>query len=244
MNKVEKSRSQLVVIGNELLQKGRYNLTSNQQKLISYVISMIKPTDKELTWFKIDISHFCAICGIDRNHFYSEFKDMIDSLDSKAFWVENEEKLFKFRWFSEVKVEKNSGEIIVLLNSELQKYLIDLENNFTQFELYNVLPLKSKYSNRLYQLLKSYAYQRQKQISVQELKNILFAETYTKFKDFRKRVLDNALEEIDLYTDITVTYETIKSGRKIESILFHIIPKNSYDVYISYKNTIKMLDKE
>lgn len=244
MNDIEKSRQQLVVMDNDLVQKSKYNLTSNQQKVISYIISLIKPTDKELDWFIISISDFCKICGIERHHFYTEFKDMIDNLDNKSFWVETDKKTFKFRWFSEVEILHRSGIVRVRLNSNLQKYLIGLEKNFTQFELYNVLPLKSKYSNRLYQLFKSYAFQRIKEISLDDLKTILFAEKYDNFKDFRKRVLEKAIEEINFYTDITVSYDTIKKGRKVESILFKINSKEAFDAYLSYKNTLNVLNKQ
>lgn len=244
INDIDKSRQQLVVMDNDFIQKSKYNLTANQQKLISYIISRIKPADIELGWFVIDISTFCNICGIDRKHFYNDFRDMIDNLDNKAIWITTEEKTFKFRWFIETEILHRSGIVRVRLNSNLEKYLLGLDRNFTQFELYNVLPLKSKYSNRLYQLFKSYAFQRRKEIELEDLKAILCAEKYDNFKDFRKRVLEKAVEEINFYTDIVVSYDTIKKGRKVYSILFHINPKEAFDAYIAYKNTLNQLNKQ
>lgn len=217
----------LVVKDNNLIQKAKSNLTSTQKKLISYVISLITPTDKEFQRYDISVSDFCYLCGIDRNHFYTEFKDIIDDLDNKAFWIKTDTKIFKFRWFSEAEYIPKQGKIRVLLHSQVKPYLLELKKNFTMYELGNILELKSKYSMDLYEILKSYSYQYVREFKIEELKDILNASGYTVFKDFRKRVLDVAIDDINNKTDLYVTYDLIKGGRgaKVQAINFHIKTK-------------------
>ena len=73
VSKLDEKRDYRVVKANDLIQRARYNLTVNQQKLIAYVISLIKPTDKELMMYEISVADFCELCGIDKTYFYTEF---------------------------------------------------------------------------------------------------------------------------------------------------------------------------
>ena len=244
MNEIQKQQAQLVVKHNDLIQKSKYNLTATQQKLIAYIISLIKPTDTELQRYEVSVSDFCTLCGIDRNYFYSEFKDIIDDIDTKAFWIETPEKVFKFRWFLKAEYLKKKGKVRLLLDDDMKKYLLSLQETFTQYELYNILALKSKYSIRLYELFKSYAFQREKTLKIEELKQMLIAEHYTNFKDFRLRVLDRAIEEINYYTDLNVSYEAIKKGRRVEAITLKIKRKESFDGMLAYRNTIDEINKK
>ncbi|MDU7427142.1 MAG: RepB family plasmid replication initiator protein, partial [Staphylococcus epidermidis] len=48
---------------------------------------------------------------------------------------------------------------------------------------------------------------------------------YKEFRDLDKRVLKESLEEINTHTSFNVTYEKVKKGRSIDSIVFHITKK-------------------
>lgn len=243
-NIIDKERSQLVVKDNELIRQGRYNLTATQQKFLGYLISKIKPTDTELKEYRIRVEDFCYLAGIDKTYFYSEFKGMIDNFDEKEFWIETEEEIFKWRWFNDTAYQKGKGEIVLSLNKRLQQYLIGLSEQFTQYELYNILALKSKYAIRLFELVKSYAYQHEKSFEVEEIKKILFATHYTNFKDFRKRVLEPSIKEINEYTELEIKYETMSKGRKVIAIKIIITKKETMDRYIGYVKTVEKLDEQ
>ena len=56
-------RDKLVVKANELIQKSRFNLSLQQQKIILYLISQIDRNDKEFKLYSFSIQHFCKVCG-------------------------------------------------------------------------------------------------------------------------------------------------------------------------------------
>lgn len=246
MNEIDKDRSMLVVKHNDLIQKATYNLTATEQKLIIYAISKIKPTDKELDKIEIRVEDFCRICGIDKTYFYTEFKEIIDNLDAKSYWVQTDKKLFKFRWFSEAEYVNGEGKVRVLLNTNLKQYLIDLKDHFTEYELYNILALKSKHSIRLFELFKSYSYQSYISFNIEEFRKLLYIDTvtYKNFNNLKVKVLDKAIEEINKYTELEVEYKTITKGRKVVEIAFHIKKKGTLDSYISYRNTIDKINED
>ena len=142
-----KSLSYLVVKDNRLVQNARFNLTATQQRFLAYVISKVKPTDEIFTEYTIRVDDFCKLCGIDKTWFYSEFISLVEDFDNRSFWVETSNELYKFRWFDETSYQKGKGTINIILSKRLREYLIGLSKNFTQYELYNIMALKSKSFN-------------------------------------------------------------------------------------------------
>lgn len=243
--KNHKQLNQLVVKDNSLIQEVRFNLTATQQKFIAYIVSQIKPSDYDLPEFEIKVSDFCFICGIDKTWFYSEFKKMVDGFDNNnCFWIESGNELYKFRWFADTRYLKGKGTIKITLAKTLKDYLIGLTKSFTQYELYNIIALKSKYAIKLFELFKSYEYQKTKRFEVEQLKELLFATNYTNFFDFNKRCLSPAIKEINEYTELNVKYDVIKQGRKVISVKFIIDKKKMVEAYISYKKTIDKIDRD
>lgn len=243
-NEKIKAYGQLVVKGNELIQQKRYNLTATQQKFLAYVISKIKPNDTIATLYEIRVEDFCAMTGIDKTYFYDEFIRMIDRFDEQSFWVDTDEELYKFRWFNDTRYIKGGGKVELYLSRSLKDYLFALKDNFTQYELYNVMALHSKYAIRLFELFKSYAYQHYKVFDTEELKHLLYAENYKNYADFKKRVLDPAIDEINEYTELKVSFEPISKGKKVIQIAFKIKMKNTKDKYIAYTMTRERIDRD
>lgn len=237
-----KSLTQLVVKDNALIQRARFNLTTTQQKLIAYIVSLIKPEDKELKQIEVKVDSFCELCGIDRNWFYSEFKKLIDDFDNCAFWVENDEELYKFRWFDITRYKKGKGTVQISLSKNLEQYLLNLTQQFTQYELYNIMALKSKYAIRLFELFKSYAYQKKRAFELNNLKELLCATNYENYAHLKRRVLEPAINEINEYTELSITYNPIYKGRKVIGIEFIIDKKEPIAGYMSYKKTLERID--
>ena len=240
--KLAEKRNYLVVKDNDLIQKVRFNLTANQQKIIAYVVSMIKPGDTDFKKYEISVSDFCELCGISKEGFYSDFKNIIDDLDAKSFWIKTEEKVFKFRWFLKAEYYYKQGKVAVVLDDDIKKYLLDLQKNYTSYELHNILALKSKYSIRLYELFKSYGFCKSKEFEIEDFKDLLGCSAYA-YRDFNRSILQKAVDEINFYTDIEVEYETITKCKKGVGIRFIIREKKGIASYESYRAAINALNK-
>lgn len=246
-NKIEisKQRSYMVVKSNELIQKARYDLNIAELKTLAYIFSKIKPNDKELQDYTFSIKEYCQVCGIDytngANYLY--IKKSIKSLRDKSFWLMDEKgNEVLVGWLSKARINKGSGKIIVRLDEDIQKYVIGLFDNFTQYELLSTLPMKSSYSFRIYELLKSYAFTKHHTFDIDDLKDKLTATNYVNFKDFRKYVLEIATKEINLYTDIEVSWEPIKKGRKVIQVKFFINQRDQWGIYQTRNNAIGQIE--
>lgn len=246
-------RNKKVRKSNELIQKSRFNLSLQQQKIILFLISQITPYDEEFKTYHFNIIEFCNICGIDikGGKSYEELKDNIKAIADKSMWItlpDNKNKETLFRWIEAPVIEKNSGIIELKLNQALKPYLIQLRENFTQYDIVFTLLFKSKYSIRLYELIKSIHYDEDKtftrEFTIDELKALIGAETYKTYQDFKRYALNPAIDEINKTSDKTITYTPIKRGRKFEIIRLTISTKETIERMKVRVIAEKLLDKQ
>lgn len=231
-------REYLVVKGNELIQKNRFELSLAEQKTVAYICSMIKPIDPKDSSrgvpfqleYEFNIRDYCKVCGIDyaggKN--YKDVKATLKHLSDRSMWLDDGESETLMRWLSYVKVNKKSEKVLIEIDRTIAPFLFDLKEQFTQYQLYNILAMKSAFSVRIYELMKSYAYQKSKIFDLDELKRLLGVETvksYDRFPDFRRKVLEVAEREINELTDINISFEPITKGRKVVKVKFKIEQK-------------------
>lgn len=218
-------RNKMVVKANDLIQKSRFNMTLQQQKMILFLISQVTPFDEDFKVYEFSIQEFCRVCGLDvaSGKNYQDIKQCIKDVADKSVWVSvngNEETLL--RWIEKPYINSKSGVIKIRLDEDMKPYLLQLKENFTQYELIYTLYFKSKYTIRLYELVKSIHYQELEEyrrvLTLDELRKALGGENYTEYRDFKRRVLDVAVKEINEYSDKEVSYTTIKKGKSVTAI--------------------------
>ena len=231
MKKIE--RNFLVVKANEFIQKTRFNLSLAEQKTLAYVCSMINSIEENNFQLEYDFSilQYCKCCGFDYNsgQNYQEIKATLKKLSDRSIWLDLGDSEVLVRFLAKVRTNKRSGQVHIKLDEDLVPYLFDLKKKFTKYQLYNILAMKSAFSIRLYEILKSYCFHGagafHKSFLLDDLKKMLMVhevKSYGDFSLFRARVLEIALKEINNLTDITVTYGVIKESKKVVEIEFLI----------------------
>ena len=228
---ITQQRSYKIVKANEIIQKARYDLNIVELKMLAYIISKIKPGDTELHEYAFSVKDFCQVCGIDytSGKNYDRIKKQLKGLRDKSFWVMEEDgREVLVGWLQKARVSTGSGVIKVKLDEDMHKYLIGLIGEHTQYEFLSTLPMKSEYSFRIYELLKSYAFTGGHTFKTDDLKRQLMAEHYKNFKDFRIYVIEKAIKEINLYTDLEVSWEPEYYGRKVDKVIFHIRQRDTW----------------
>jgi len=245
-NEIQEIRGYKVVKHNDLVQKARFQLSLQEQKVILFMISKLKPETIDFTYQDFSIIEFCKICGIDYNNGknYKNVKDTIKALADKSAWLKlDKDTETLVRWINKVTISKKSGLIKLRLDDDMKPFLLQLQQNFTSYELLYTLAMRSQYSVRLYELFKSYEWRRRCKFDMEGLKKILFAEQYKRFPDFKRYVLDIAMREINDLTDIAVEYEIIKVGRKYGGIEFSIRTKKDLQERMkAWSNIEEVLD--
>lgn len=229
---LEIARNQLVVKSNNLIQKSRYTLSLQQQKIILYIISKIKPEDEELKEYEFDLYGLCDLCGIEHHgQNYQNFKDSMQKLHDNSFWLETDKELCLISWVNYVRIDKNTQRVRLRLDDRLKPYLLQLRQQFTAYELGSVLQMQSKYSIRIYELLKSYVNVGSVKFELEEFKKILgLKDVYADYRNFRRYVIDKSMEEINQYSDLNISFFPLKAGKRVHGLLFEISQKDEYEI--------------
>lgn len=140
----------------------------------------------------------------------------------------------------------------IKLAERLYKHLIDY-TVYAPLSLDILTKFKSFYSQRLYELLRLWSRTDKliiKSFKVDQLRFILgVVDKYPEYKNFKQRVLNQAIKEINQFGNMKVEIEEIKVGRKVEEIKFEILD-HERKVYFRDRikkeciNTIKTEEKE
>ncbi|MCB2362166.1 replication initiation protein [Clostridium estertheticum] len=201
-----------------------YDLSLQEQKIILTLASMVQPQDENFKPYIFKIKDFMKLLGIDNKSKYTEIPKITKELMQKVFEIKKGNKVTQLAWLSSAEYEKGTGMVELEFSPKLKPYMLGLKEFYTSYKLDNVLSLKSKYSVRLYEILKSNLYRKYIEIEVEDFKNMVGAKekAYNIYNNFKNRILIRAQKELAEKTDINFTYQEIKTGRKITSIKFCI----------------------
>lgn len=236
--KAQAERSLEVYKRNDMIQKARFSLSIQEQRTVLYAISKIKPEDTYLKEYTFEIKDFYNVIGWS-NESYTKFKKMLKDLSDKSWWItikreDGSEFESLVRWFTTARSDKRSGKVTIEFHKDMMPYLVQLAQGagfYTKYQLQYILPMSCTYSPRLYEILKSYQYNnRQWFFDVAELKHSLDCENYERWPDFRRYVLEPAVEEINKYTDIKVFYTVEKDGVKVVKVNFFMDGKTKTEL--------------
>ena len=180
---------------------------------------------------------------------HSQFKEAIEFMQKQAYFKIKSNKALGIEYESivpipYVKWNDYNDEVTIQFSEHIMPYLINLKAEFTQYKISELQKLNSKYSIILYRWLamnynqyEHYSVKggrraeqvetyRNPSITVKELREITDTiKDYQKMSHFTTWVLEKPLEEINAHTSFNVSYEKVKKGRSIDSIVFHITKK-------------------
>jgi plasmid replication initiation protein len=206
--------------------EARYHLKLHEQRVILASISVINPkSDHFPETVTITALDMMKIYGIDQSDAYKQLQKMSLFLRSSRNAVtlkDTDTLLHECVWVSRSKYYKKEGRLELSFSPDIKKYLTNLKQQFTTYDLKCIAELGSIYSIRLYELMVQFASTSRRSISVKELREVLMIpdNTYKLFSDFRKKVIEGSVRELSVKSnmDIHVTYK--KTGKKITSIHF------------------------
>jgi plasmid replication initiation protein len=106
------------------------------------------------------------------------------------------------------------GVIFARFHPDLRSFFLGLKSHFTKYDLKEFLKLPSIYSQKLFEYLKSWDDCIERIEDIEMICIILdVPESFrSNFKDFRRRVLDKAHEDISKLTSLRYEWEAIKKG--------------------------------
>lgn len=222
---VEIMRSFKVTKANALIQQTRFHMPYHEYRLLNFLMSKIQPEDKDFHDITVSVQEFCRVVGIDETNGgnYVYLKKITKSFMSRIFEIYPDNyTTIQLMWISSCAYHHKKGTIEFTFNERLKPYLLALKERFTTYCLYYTLAMKSQYSVRIYEFLKSYEKLGRWEFDIEDLKRKLNCENYKRYPDFKRYVLDMAKKEINNCSDLLIDLKPLKDGRRYAKIAFTI----------------------
>ena len=229
--KIEENKNNLVVKHKDLVWEARYKLSELGIKVVAVLISMVKANDEDFKEYILKIDDFKELIDSNSKKVYEYVDIMTNELMSKPFKIGDE----KFNWVYYARYHEGDNYVVVKIAPELKPYLLALKSDFIEYNITNILPLKSSYVIRLYELLKSKwreykHYNKLAKSYTFELKIDWIREHFQIPASYRyndvKRIIQKAQKQFKQKTDIQFEYKEQKIGRKVDRLVITVKDNN------------------
>lgn len=233
----------LIKKANQLIE-ARYKFDVWETRFFLTVLSHIRREDEDFKLYRIWYKDVIKTFGLKSNQSYDFLREAGKSLMRKTFKVSNVENGFKreteyhiirtVNYLAEGQQRSGVEEqeyLDVTVEPEMKPLLLQLQRNFTAYDLRNVIKLGT-YPVRVYELLKQYETIGERTLRINELKRMFeLTDEYPLFANFFQRVIKPSVRDINKHTDITITdLGRIKEGRKVVALNFVFESKHVEEV--------------
>jgi plasmid replication initiation protein len=147
-------------------------------------------------------------------------------------------------WVQTIRYIEGEGKINLRFNYDMIPYLNQLTTEFTEFFMHSIehnsFKMNSTYGYRLYELLMQWKSTGRREIEVDWLREVFdLTDSYRLMADFKKRVVDPAITDINTHTPYWAKYIQKKTGRKITHLVFTFGLKEAPKKKVSSKKPTK-----
>ena len=251
---INKLDNRIVSEHNDLI-RSTANMTSLSLKLFEIAVSAMDSREKqpshEVRINKEQIYNALGIKGTSKNQQLSKALNTLRKSSNFEITTEQNGEIHDIGITPVYYADNNysSDYAVIRFAPEILPFITDLKKNFTQYQLNDILHLKNKYAVSMYRWFtmnyRQYEYyansgkRREDQIekyanpeiTLEELRKLTGTEKkYSAFYDVRRYIIDPICNEITKHTKYNITYDRIKSGRKVVAIKFHISKKGEKKV--------------
>jgi len=208
-----------------VITSARYNYTLIEKRIIYHILIQLKKhglSDDEL---EIVI----PLNELTKESKLSHIQRSCVSMLKKIFEIKEGNKWTATGLLQYVSTE--NGKLTTEISKKIKPYLLDLDKNFTRFNIEVASNLRSVHAQRFYELCCRFRDTGKWNIKLDELKAMLMLEDkYVSYGHFKDRVLEPAKKELqELYnnneSDVCFTYQPHKAGKKVIELWFTIFNK-------------------
>lgn len=221
--------SQPVYKSNALVEAS-YRLTPAEQRIMLSCIAQVR-RDQPITddiLYSVSAAEYAALAGTESHSVYKELADAALRLKRREVWIKQEPngkgkrpRTLITGWVQTIIYVESEGRVELRFSKDMLPYLTQLTEQFTRYALTDVAKLNSGYAIRLYELLCQWRDVGQREVSVEWLRDTFMLDgKYPAIKDFKKRVIEPAVEQINEHTSLWVKWDQRKAGRRVSHLIF------------------------
>ncbi|MCG8475681.1 MAG: replication initiation protein [Cytophagales bacterium] len=226
-----------IVKSNKLV-NSRQPFSALQQRIITLLASRINPSDEQLKEHTFDISEFYMrnngnIGGQQYHDVKKALNGLMDGkIEIETFVEDGSREWVRYNLFSKAKYVEKTKTACLSFAPDMRTFFLHLKGNYTSYFLKDVNSFNKTYTIRIYELCKQYFPQiKERKIDLEQLKFLLAIDgKYSRWSNFREKVLDQSIKEINDFSDLTVSFKTEIQKRKVVAVIFKISGKATCEV--------------
>lgn len=230
--------SKLITKDNKLI-NASYSLGIPEQRVIFLAIVEARAQERMIDArgvLQIHASSYQEQFKVEKHSAYKALKSAANGLFESYFGYDYiHEETGKpahrvVRWAQAVSYIETAGMIELQFTDAVIPLITRLSEQYTEYDLKQVSELQSEYAIRLYELMMQWkSVGKTNKIPLAEFRSKLGVEPeqYKKMCNFKARVLDLAISQINDFTDVTATYEQHKAGRTVIGFTFKFKTKKN-----------------
>ena len=224
----------LVAESNELI-NAKMNLGLEEQRIFLIGLMQIDKDDHDLETYYIPISAIRDLFPSAGESIYSRVKVMENDLAESFVGIPSVTKQGKRKYttyplYRKISYVEGEGHLTIGFNPDLKPFLIHLQGNFTLYAPRYLAHFRSRYSFRIYKLLKQWEDFGKKSFDLAYLHEIMdLPKTYRNYGRMNERVLAPTTKDINDFSDLHVRYLPVKEGRRYGGVTFYITPKREIE---------------
>ena len=202
-----------------------YQMTLDEMRVLSLTLGVFDPLNPNKRGFDFTVEEFCThFPDVDTKSAYTQVQNAIRKISKRwVTLVDNEKELTEVVLVNKRTYFKKEGRFYIEFHEDLMPYIANLKARYTKYELVNIGAFTSTHTIRLYELCSQYKTIGERETKLSDLKDWLQIKgKYNLYADFRKRVLQPSVDEINEKSDLLVSVEPVKRGRAIVALKFTI----------------------
>lgn len=204
-------------------------LTPREMDLLTVLFTTIGKDSDDIRSVRIKTADLIKLFGLKGKSGYEQVEKISQMLLMRviSLYDPEEDSLTMFQILSRAKYYNKEGYAEFRFHEELKPHLLNIKQ-YAKYFLRFFLALNSFYSKRVYELVTQYkntqnqAGEWQRKISIKDLREYVGIQPkeYNLYGHLKKRVIASSVSEITKKTDIELSFEEEKLGRKVEYIIF------------------------
>lgn len=219
----------VVKISNALARASRAVKSVYEPRLVALVASRVRQDDHDFQEYEISLPDLIGAAADGRTH--KLLAKVADSLMGRVLTLPRANGWAKYGVFSKCEYDGQAGVIRARFDPDLRPHFLSLNGYFTEYSLTEFLLLPSTYSQRLFEVLKSWDDKPECKILISDLFSMLdVPPTLQRYPDFRRKVLEKAHKDIFEKTSLRYEWVPIKRGRAVFEIRFTFRASRSKEI--------------
>ena len=175
----------------------------------------------------ITLADVMEIYGVSRPQAYELLCQVAQRLYARSVFIhgpfEHQPEIAQIetRWVASIRYHDGQGALSLVFAPDILPFLSQLRERFTSYRLKSVASMTSGYAIRIYELLVQWREAGSRTVELSWLRERLdLGDKYPNIRDFKNRILNPAIEQINTHSDLWVRWEQHKRGRVVHALTF------------------------